>query len=119
MTNNLSAQTKIQVANHPVSAGQAAETRREMPWSWRHTGAAVGMIGGFMAGLVGFFLVILQIAETNERAATDLNRLATILLFLTIPMMLFGSFCLDKIEAMDKAIRIERCKSAEKGRGKL
>ena len=79
-------------------------------WSWRHAGAALGLVGGLLAGTIGFFLTILSLVEGNEVAAADISQMATILIVLTIPMMMFGAVFLDKIEEKDKAWRIDYCK---------
>jgi hypothetical protein len=110
MTNNLSVKSKTQLSEGLIIAKPADLDAFEMNWSWWHAGAAFGMGGGFLGGVVGLVLTMMSWSERNDMAATDINRMATVLIFLTIPMMIFGSYCLDKIETAARIKRIEYCK---------
>lgn len=110
MTSNFPVTTKNQFSPNIKTAKHIDHRSFGTVWTWWHAGAALGLLGGLLAGIIGFFLAILKSAEGNDIASADISRMATILIVLTIPMMMFGAVCLDKIEDIEKARRIEYCK---------
>lgn len=61
-------------------------------------GAVVGLIGGVLAALLGSLFTVVSWLGANEGARRPLSTLGTTLLFLTIPLLIFGGYCLDLLE---------------------
>ena len=68
-------------------------------WSWTSTGACVGLFGGVIAPLVGLALTALA-WFIGDWHGFHLARDGAVLLFMTIPLLIFGAHCLD---VLDKA----------------
>jgi hypothetical protein len=61
-------------------------------------GALAGMVGGVVAGLFGAALTAASWFVINAGARHLFSNTGAVLLFLTIPLMIFGGYCLDWVE---------------------
>src|SRR5262245_31334598 len=61
-------------------------------------GALVGLVGGVVAGLFGAVLTAASWFVINAGARHLFSITGTVLLYLTIPLMIFGAYCLDWME---------------------
>jgi len=66
-------------------------------WTWKSCGAAAGLIGGMIAPLLGLGLTALAWFVTRWHGV-PLKKTGAILLFLTLPLLIFGAHCLDLID---------------------
>ncbi|MDQ3064587.1 MAG: hypothetical protein M3R14_17245 [Acidobacteriota bacterium] len=105
MTNNLSITKEFQLSNRFAVAKPIEHKRSQTVWL--NFGAGLGLAGGLLAGVVGFLLTGMSWLLGNEVAASSVGQSATWLIIAMIPLMAFGAHCLDKIEAIKKAEKIE------------
>jgi len=75
-------------------------------------GALAGLVGGGVAGLFGAALTAASWFVVNDGARHLFSTAGAVLLFLTIPLMIFGGYCLDWMEKdmprrYSKAVRYE------------
>jgi hypothetical protein len=75
-------------------------------------GALAGLVGGGVAGLFGAALTAASWFVINDGARHLFSTTGAVLLFLTIPLMIFGGYCLDCMEKdmprrCSKAVRYE------------
>jgi hypothetical protein len=91
-----------------LTPGRVRAALREHGWTWKSTGACIGLLGGLIAPLVGLALTALA-WFIGDWHGFHFGRSGTVLFLLTIPLLIFGAHCLD---LLDK--EIER---AEKGEG--
>ena len=68
-------------------------------WNWRTAGAIFGLGGGIIAPLAGAILTAIAWFAGPLWHGFALHRDGTVLLFLTIPLLLFGAHCLDLVDA--------------------
>jgi hypothetical protein len=61
-------------------------------------GALAGLVGGVVAGLFGMILTAASWFVINAGARHLFSITGTVLLCLTIPLMIFGGYCLDWME---------------------
>src|SRR5262245_28122224 len=61
-------------------------------------GAMVGLMGVVLSALFGSLFTLVSWFSANEDARRSLSTLGTTLLFLTIPLLLLGGYCLDLLE---------------------
>jgi hypothetical protein len=61
-------------------------------------GMVAGMVGGGAAGLFGSIFTAASWMVANEGARSWLSTTGATLLFLTIPLLMIGGFCMDWIE---------------------
>jgi len=61
-------------------------------------GALMGLVGGVVVGLFGAALTAASWFVINEGARHLISTTGAVLLFLTIPLMIFGGYCLDWME---------------------
>ena len=61
-------------------------------------GALVGLVGGVVAGLFGAVLTVASWFVINAGARHLFSTTGTVLLFLTIPLLIFSGYCLDWME---------------------
>ena len=66
----------------------------EHGWSWKSTGAFVGLFGGVIAPLIGAALSALA-WFIGDWHGFHIGRDGAVLLFLTIPLLICGAHCLD------------------------
>lgn len=67
-------------------------------WGWRSCGAIAGLSGGVITALMGSLLTAITWFTGTGAGSSYLHTLGTILLFLTIPLLVFGAHCLDLSE---------------------
>lgn len=72
--------------------------RQQLRVKLQITGAAMGLIGGFGAGICGGLLTATSWLSTNPAAQHWLSGAGSTLLLLTIPLIILGAFCLDWLE---------------------
>ena len=75
--------------------------------TWWNLGAGLGLAGGLLAGITGFLLTGMSWLLGNELAASSVGKTATWLIIAMIPLMALGAHCLDKIDQVKRAERIE------------
>ena len=61
-------------------------------------GAVTGLVGGILAALFGSLFTAAGWFVANEGARQWLSTAGTTLLFLTIPLIIFGGYCMDWME---------------------
>ena len=61
-------------------------------------GAVAGLAGSVLAGLLGALFTAASWFVTNEGARQWLSTAGTVLLFLTIPLLILGGYCMDWME---------------------
>jgi hypothetical protein len=61
-------------------------------------GALIGLAGGIFSGLFGAAFTAASWFVANEGTHRWLSTIGTALLFLTIPLLIFGGYCLDWME---------------------
>jgi hypothetical protein len=71
-------------------------------WTWRTTGGVVGLCGGIICPLVGSILTAIAWFTGPVWHGFSLRWDGTVLLFLTIPLLLFGGYCLDLADKQDR-----------------
>jgi hypothetical protein len=71
---------------------------RARGWTWRAGGAVFGLSGGIISPLIGSVLTAIAWFTGPEWHGLPLHRGGTVLLFLTIPFLIFGAHCLDLID---------------------
>jgi hypothetical protein len=74
---------------------------RHHGWTWKSTGACVGLLGGVVAPLVGLALTALA-WFIGDWHGFHVGRDGAVLLFLTIPLLIFGAHCLDLLDSEDE-----------------
>jgi hypothetical protein len=70
-------------------------------WTFKSGAAVCGLCGGVIAPVVGAILTALAWITGPEWHGHLLQRDATILLFLTIPLLILGAHCLDLLDERD------------------
>ena len=71
-------------------------------WTLKTGSAAFGFCGGVSAGVLGSILTAIAWFTGAVWHGHAVQRLGTILLFLTIPLLVFGAHCLDLLETQDE-----------------
>ncbi|HEV2665882.1 MAG TPA: hypothetical protein VG324_13275 [Blastocatellia bacterium] len=87
----------VQMKNAQSGKKLYATSRRRLE-SAQTLGAAFGLMGGVLAALFGALFTVVSWFGANEGARHSLSTLGTTLLFLTIPLLIFGGYCLDWME---------------------
>jgi len=72
-------------------------------WSWRAGGAVFGLSCGIIAPVIGSILTAIAWFTGPEWHGFFLQRVGTVMLFLTIPLLIFGAHCLDLMDKQDEA----------------
>ena len=83
--------------DNDLAADRVRATLRAHGWTWKSTGACVGLLGGVIAPLLGMALTALA-WFIGDWHGFHLHRDGTVLMFLTIPLLIFGAHCLDLID---------------------
>ena len=96
------------VRDSDLTPDRLTEALRCHGWTWKSTGACVGLLGGVIAPLVGLALTALAWV-IGDWHGFHLGRDGAVLLFLTIPLLIFGAHCLDLLD--------KETECAEKGVG--
>ena len=71
-------------------------------WNWRSVGAAAGFFLGVLSPIVGSILTAIAWATGPHWHGFSIQRDGTVLLFLTIPLLIFGAHCLDLMDRKDE-----------------
>ena len=75
---------------------------RAYGWTWRVGGAVFGLSGGIISAFVGSILTAIAWFAGPIWHGFSLHRAGTVLLFLTIPLLIFGAHCLDLMDKQNK-----------------
>jgi len=81
---------------------------QQMPlhgWNWTSGGAACGLCLGIICPLMGSILTAIVWFTGPEWHGLPLQRGGMVLLFLTIPFLIFGGHCLDLMDKQDEEAR--------------
>lgn len=70
-------------------------------WTLKTGSAAFGFCGGLSAGILGCILTALAWFTGAVWHGHSVQRFGTILLFLTIPLLVFGAHCLDLLDKQE------------------
>ena len=68
-------------------------------------GAVFGLIGGIVAPIFGSLLTVVGWLSGPTWHGFAVQRIGTVLLFLTIPLLLFGAHCLDRADRNAPALK--------------
>ena len=68
-------------------------------------GAAFGLIGGILAPIFGSVFTVVGWLSGPTWHGFAVQRIGTVLLFLTIPLLLFGAHCLDLSDRKDEQVK--------------
>ena len=71
-------------------------------WNWRAAGSVFGLSCGIIAPLIGSVLTAIAWFTGPEWHGFAIQHYGTVLLFLTIPLLIFGAHCLDLMDKKDK-----------------
>lgn len=77
-------------------------------WNWKSAGAVFGLCFGILSPLVGSILTAIAWFTGPSWHAYFIQRYGTVLLFLTIPLLIFGAHCLDLMDKQDQAVENRR-----------
>jgi hypothetical protein len=71
-------------------------------WNWRAAGSVFGLSCGIIAPLIGSVLTAIAWFTGPEWHGFAIQHYGTVLLFLTIPLLIFGAHCLDLMDKQDE-----------------
>lgn len=75
-------------------------------WKWASSGVVSGLCGGMLSAILGSILTAIAWFTGPVWHGFSLRSDGTVLLFLTIPLLIFGAHCLDLIDKrIDKTRR--------------
>ena len=80
-------------------------------WNWKSAGALVGLCCGILSPLVGSTLTAIAWLTGPRWHGFAIQRYGTVLLFLTIPLLIFGAHCLDLMDKQDETVKNRRPKA--------
>jgi hypothetical protein len=92
---------KAQVGVKPRLTGRRGIERAQF------VGAAVGLFGALVSGVFGAVFTAASWFVANEDARRWLSTTGTVWLFLTIPLLIIGGYCMDWVEK-DKTQRYSK-----------
>src|SRR5216117_1967875 len=72
-------------------------------WTWQATGGVFGLSCGIISPLIGSVLTAIAWFTGPVWHRFFIQRSGTVLLFLTIPLLIFGAHCLDLMDKQDEA----------------
>jgi hypothetical protein len=84
------------------------EQMRVHGWTWRTGGAVFGLCGGIISPLIGLVLTAMAWFTGPEWHGFFLQRYGTVLLFLAIPLLIFGGHCLDLMDKQAEEVSKHR-----------
>ena len=84
-----------------VTPGRVMNELRAHGWTLKSFGAVVGLLGGIVAPLLGSAFTAFSWFFGDWHGLHE-QRVGTVLLFLTIPLLIFGAHCLDLIDRENK-----------------
>ena len=87
----------VALRDNQLIPGGIKAALRAHGWNCKSTGACIGLIGGVIAPLVGAAFTALGWL-IGDWHGIHLGRDGTVLLFLTIPLLIFGAHCLDLMD---------------------
>jgi hypothetical protein len=79
-------------------------------WNWTSAGAAFGLCFGILSPFIGSILTAISWFTGPHWHGFFIQRYGTVLLFLTIPLLIFGAHCLDLMDKQDEAAKSRRPK---------
>ena len=74
------------------------------PRRWQSSGAVIGLGGGILSPFLGMLLTATAWFIHSQEAISVLNILSIVSFTLTIPLLAFGAYCLDLLEAKTVAL---------------
>ncbi|HSE26511.1 MAG TPA: hypothetical protein VLB68_32890 [Pyrinomonadaceae bacterium] len=77
-------------------------------WTWTAAGAVCGLCFGMLSSLVGSILTAIAWVTGPNWHGFFIQRYGTVLLFLTIPLLIFGAHCLDLMDKQDEEAKGRR-----------
>ena len=91
---------KASLTTPPVSRTEATPRQTIRRWlaKAQALGAVVGLTGGIFSALLGAGLTAASWLAANQGARQWLSTIGTTLFFLTIPLLIFGGYCMDWME---------------------
>jgi hypothetical protein len=84
------------------------EQMRVHGWNWTSIGAACGLCLGIICPLMGSILTTISWLTGPEWHGLPMHRGGTVLLFLTIPFLIFGGHCLDLMDKQEEKSKKSR-----------
>ena len=84
------------------------EPMRVHRWTWTSGGAFCGLCLGIICPLLGSILTAIAWFTGPHWHGFSVQRYGTVLLFLTIPLLIFGGHCLDLMDKQDEEGRKPR-----------
>ena len=98
MTNQISNAAETILPTNNFSFKNAERNDFAEKWTKFHTGALVGLLGGFMILLGAIFLIVFEYLSGEKSHGGWL-------FFFPLPLLVLGAHCLDKISEIAKAKR--------------
>lgn len=74
--------------------------------TWQAIGAVIALVGSIVAAGLGTVSAVLGWFLAGQRFGSLLDKVGTILFFLTIPLLVFAAHCLDLLEKKSKSSSI-------------
>lgn len=84
------------------------EQMRVRGWSWSSGGAACGLGLGIVCPIMGSILTAIAWFTGPHWHGSFIQRYGAVLLFLTIPLLIFGAHCLDVMDQQADRVRKSR-----------
>ncbi|PWT88921.1 MAG: hypothetical protein C5B55_12250 [Blastocatellia bacterium] len=83
------------LTEHHSATGSLIDEFKNRGWNWKTCGGAFGLGGGIIAPLFGAVLTAIAWLTGPQWHGLPLQRVGAVLLFLTVPLLLFGAHCMD------------------------
>jgi hypothetical protein len=99
---------KTELTPHPITQ------LRQHGLTLRVGSAVFGLCGGMVVAILGSLLSVIAWITGPEWHGHLLQRDGTILLFLTIPLLVFGAHCLDLVDRKNDSQSVQRYDEREK-----
>ncbi|MFN2455879.1 MAG: hypothetical protein ABR577_16845 [Pyrinomonadaceae bacterium] len=102
--------------NHTDNQSQLTSLprRKSRVGTWQAICAVFGFAGGIVSALFGAVFTALSWLPISRNSAAYLHTLGTVVFYLTIPLLIFGGYCLDLLEDKPRAIN-----SIDKSKGSV
>jgi len=84
-------------------------------WNRKSAGAVCGLCLGIISPLVGAVLTAMTWVTGPHWHGFSIQRYGTVLLFLTIPLLIFGAHCLDLLDQEDERAKNRHLKDSVNG----
>src|SRR6185369_9891432 len=94
--------SEVVLHDDDVTPGLVRAELRAHSWTWKSTGACVGLLGGLITPLLGLALTALA-WFVGDWHGYHLGRDSAAFFFLSIPLLIFGAHCLDMIDKENNA----------------